>query len=153
MRRWLTTILVTAALLVAGCSGEDPTRQRLNEQLESIREAAAAGDLGTAQRELDRLEALVREAVERGDLSQERAEAILAAASDVERDLAALTEAPPQEPTEEPPPDRQRGSNDHEDEEDEEDEEEDEEDEEDKKEKEKEQEKEEEGEGEGEDED
>lgn len=108
MRRWLTTILVTAALIVAGCSGEDPTRQRLNEQLESIRQAATAGDLDTAQQELDRLEALVREAVERGDLSQERAEAILAAASDVERELAALAEEPPQEPTGEPPPDRER---------------------------------------------
>lgn len=98
--------LLAAVLVATGCAGQDSTRQTLNEHLSSIRDAAATDDLEAAQRELDQLEALVRQAVEEGKLDRERADAILAAAAAVDQELSALAQPPDPPPTDGQPPDR-----------------------------------------------
>lgn len=118
MRRWLTGAVATVVVVTSGCAGDDPTRQRLNEQVASIRGAAAAGDLDAAQRALDQLQALVQGAVERGDLSREHARDILTAAAAVDQQLTALTEPPAQEPTSRPATVREPGTQDRDDEDD-----------------------------------
>lgn len=93
MRRWLVTVFAAAAVLTACGSGDD-TMAALREQVASVRESAAAGDRDAAQRSLDELRRLVDAAVERGGLGRNRADAILTAAAEVERELDALAEPP-----------------------------------------------------------
>lgn len=113
--------LLAAVMVVTGCAGQDPTRQTLNEHVGSIRDAAAAGDLDAAQHELDQLQALVRQAVEEGELDQQRADAILAAAATVDQELSALAQPPDPPPTDRQPPDRHEHEDDERDKEDKED--------------------------------
>lgn len=82
-RRLLAALTVAAAvLLTAGCGGEPPSDAvpALEEQLSDVDAAIAREDYPAAARALDELVRTTTEAYENGDLDEDQADAVLAAA-------------------------------------------------------------------------
>jgi outer membrane biosynthesis protein TonB len=128
-RAQVSVALIAGAVLFAGCgstAGEitPAASEQLVELVDAARDAAAAGEAETATGHLDALRARVAELRDADEVSGERAEAILAAADDVEARLPAGVEPDP-EPEPEPEPEPSDEDDDDEDDDDEDDDEDD----------------------------
>ena len=122
-RRAWPAAVVTAVLLLSGCSAADPsiddaTAQTLDDAVVAVAERASADDFAGALTELEALQAALAAALAAGTVTQERATSIQAEADVVRGDLEAAVaageapepapvetdEAPePEEPVEETP--------------------------------------------------
>ncbi|KQQ22241.1 hypothetical protein ASF48_03255 [Rathayibacter sp. Leaf299] len=122
-RRTWPAAVVTAVLLLSGCSAADPsiddaTAQTLDDAVVAVAERASADDFAGALTELEALQAALAAALTSGSVTQERAASIQAEVDVVRGDLEAATaageapepapveteEAPdPEEPVEETP--------------------------------------------------
>ncbi|KQQ10009.1 hypothetical protein [Rathayibacter sp. Leaf296] len=122
-RRAWPAAVVTAVLLLSGCSAADPsiddaTAQTLDDAVVAVAERASADDFAGALTELEALQAALAAALAAGTVTQERAASIQAEADVVRGDLEAAVgageapepapvetdEAPePEEPVEETP--------------------------------------------------
>lgn len=105
-------VVVALLVLVPACGGDSQVSEaaatRLQPKVQALREAAATGSQDAAQRELADLRALVEELSATDELSDGGARRILAAAEQVEANLALLaattTTVPPTTTTTPPPP-------------------------------------------------
>lgn len=100
MTRRLTAALGGGALLVgllAGCAGApayDPaTAERLQQHVLAVSDSSAAGDWATTQTRLLELEASASTALARGEITQERFDAIMSALALVQADVDAAVAA------------------------------------------------------------
>lgn len=100
MTRRLTAALSGGALLVgllAGCAptpSYDPaTAERLQQHVLAVSESSAAGDWATTQTRLLELEASASTALARGEITQERFDAITSALALVQADIDAAVAA------------------------------------------------------------
>ena len=100
MIRRLTAALGGGALLVgllAGCAGApayDPaTAERLQQHVLAVSDSSAAGDWATTQTRLLELEASASTALARGEITQERFDAIMSALALVQADVDAAVAA------------------------------------------------------------
>ena len=94
MRRLVVVVLAVCAL--TACGGEPPSvsdraATQLHAQVTAVRTAVGARDADGAARALEELRASVARLRRRGDVSADRATAILAAAAGVERQLVSIT--------------------------------------------------------------
>lgn len=107
--------MTASLLLLAACGGEsggisDETSRSLQSQVQSIRQSAQSFDPDGVARGLAELRASVAELKAQGELDDERAAEILAAAADVEAQIDVVpttTTAPPP-----PPPDEDEDDDD-----------------------------------------
>lgn len=100
MTRRLTAALGGGALLVgllAGCAGapayEPATAERLQQHVLAVSDSSAAGDWATTQTRLLELEASASTALARGEITQERFDAIMSALALVQADVDAAVAA------------------------------------------------------------
>lgn len=93
MSQRVTVAALVAAVALVGCGSPDlsPEASRaLSHEVAAAREAAEAGQPEVAASRLDRLREQVQRLREAGELSDERAEEVLAAAEQVDEALALL---------------------------------------------------------------
>lgn len=100
MTRRLTAAISGGAILLgllAGCApttAYDPaTAERLQQHVLAVSDASAAGDWATTQTRLLELEASASTALARGEITQERFDAIMAALALVQADIDAAVAA------------------------------------------------------------
>lgn len=100
MTRRLTAAFGGGALLVgllAGCAGapayEPATAERLQQHVLAVSDSSAAGDWATTQTRLLELEASASTALARGEITQERFDAIMSALALVQADVDAAVAA------------------------------------------------------------
>lgn len=105
----MTRLLVAAGLAFAVACGSAPistqASSELQAEIEGIRAAADAGDLGGAQARVAEFRTRVEALRAEGAITPERADTILAALADVEANLVLIpTPTPPPRPDPTPPP-------------------------------------------------
>ena len=91
--RRLLVALALGAVLLAGCGGTDMTRSAatdLQSRVAAVSAAVVDGDQTGAQTALNNLHLVVTNLVARGEISEDKAESILAAAEDVQNQLALM---------------------------------------------------------------
>lgn len=100
MTRRLTAALSGGAILLgllAGCAPttayDTATAERLQQHVLAVSDASAAGDWATTQTRLLELEASASTALARGEITQERFDAIMAALALVQADIDAAVAA------------------------------------------------------------
>ena len=105
-RLGVIAVIAATSLAAAACGGPPAVTagasRALSTQVQLIRTDAVNGDPTSATRDLDRLRQMVDDYRQGGEITDARATAILATASQVSTDLSALTppttEAPPDTP-------------------------------------------------------
>jgi hypothetical protein len=115
--RLLASIVVATAFLAA-CGGDSPPVSErgasdLEANVTAVKAAVGAHDADDAARALASLRATVARLRHRGDVSTERAAAILAAATDVEHQLVTITTTTTTTTTTVPPPPQRGKGEDH----------------------------------------
>lgn len=107
MRHAGTTIAVVVALAITGCAAgqsgfDEDVADRLQGEVLTVSQLAADADFAAAITALGELEVDVKDALARGELTNERSESILTAAAlvrtDLEAAIAAATPPPPATP-------------------------------------------------------
>lgn len=106
--RRILPVVLAAALVLGGCAGQESdydaaAAEHLQAEVLEVSELSAAADYPSALLALVELEVSLKDALARGQLTQERYDSILAAAALVRTDLeAAIAAQAPPEPEPEP---------------------------------------------------
>lgn len=112
--RRILPVVVAAALVLGGCAGQqsdyDATAaEHLQAEVLEVSDLSAAADYSSALLALVELEVSLKDALARGQLTQERYDSILAAAALVRTDLeAAIAAQTPPEPEPEEPEEKEK---------------------------------------------
>lgn len=114
-RRPLAVCAVVLALALAGCAGQQSDYgQRVADQLQSrvldVSTLASAADYAEAMVSLSELEVDLKDALARGELTDQRYESILSAAALVRTDLRSAIDAQAPDPAEEDDDDGDSGN-------------------------------------------
>lgn len=118
LERAIVGAAASLVVLLAACGSEssglsDEASQNLQYQVEAVRQSAQSFDPAGVEQRLAELRALVARLNEEGELDDERAAEILAAAADVEAQVDVVpttTTAPPPPPPDEDEDDEDKGN-------------------------------------------